>query len=131
MKTRDLISDGRFAAAVFWLPALLLIASGNLNIGVAWRTAIWTISLSIMGSGCIVNALRCGRVHCYFTGPFFFVMAIVTLLYGLGLLALGERGWSTISLTVLIGAVVLCYVPEFSFGRYRQSIEPPSGINSK
>ncbi len=37
----------------------------------------------------MANALRCGRLHCYITGPFFVAMAIVTLLYGLGAVPLG------------------------------------------
>jgi hypothetical protein len=32
-----------------------------------------------MGVACIVNALRCGRVHCYLTGPFFLLMAVIAL----------------------------------------------------
>ena len=119
MKTRDLISDGRFAVAVFWLPALVLLVSGQLNIGVIWRTVLWTISLSIIGFACIVNAFRCGRVHCYFTGPFFLLMAFITLLYGVGVLSLGDRGWSVISLSVIAGALFFLCLPEFFFGRYR------------
>jgi len=37
------------------------------------------------------------RIHCYFTGPFFLVLAGVALLYGVGWLPLGAKGWSTLS----------------------------------
>ncbi len=52
-----------------------------------------------MGTACIANAVRCGRLHCYITGPFFVAMAVVTLLYGLGALPLGGNGWNLIGLT--------------------------------
>ena len=73
-----------------------------------------------MGAACLANAVRCGRVHCYTTGPFFLVMAVVTLLYGLGVVPLGGNGWSLISLAILIGAIVLCCLPELFFGKYRR-----------
>jgi hypothetical protein len=108
------------AGAVFWLPALVLLASGFFDIGQGWRTAVWVVALTTMGAACIANAIRCGRVHCYATGPFFLVMAIVALIYGLGVMPMGKHGWNSIGLTVLVGAVVLCYLPEAFLGRYRR-----------
>jgi hypothetical protein len=74
-----------------------------------------------MGMACMVNALRCGRVHCYFTGPFFFLMALVALSYGLGILRLGRNGWNLLGLIALSGAIALWYLPEMFLGRYRKS----------
>jgi len=73
-----------------------------------------------MGVACIVNAFRCGRVHCYFTGPFCFLMALVALSYGLGILHLGGNGWNLLVLIILIGAIALGCVPEMFLGKYRQ-----------
>jgi hypothetical protein len=73
-----------------------------------------------MGGACIVNALRCGRVHCYLTGPFFFLMALVALSYGLGILRLGGYGWNLLGLLTLIGAIAPWFLPEMFFGRYRK-----------
>jgi len=69
---------------------------------------------------CIVNALRCGRVHCYVTGPFFLLMALVALSYGLGILHLGANGWNLLGLVGLVGVLALWYLPEMFFGKYRQ-----------
>lgn len=74
-----------------------------------------------MATGCIANAVRCGRVHCYFTGPFFLLMAIVTLLFGIGILPLSRNGWNWIGLTILLGAIAFYYLPELFFGKYRKS----------
>ena len=116
----DLLS-GRFATiAIYWLPIAVLVASGFFAVGSAWRTAIWAVVLITMGVGCLVNALRCGRIHCYATGPFFLLMAAVAVLYGLGIAPLGAGGWNTIALITLIGGIALYYLPELWFGRYRQ-----------
>jgi len=72
-----------------------------------------------MGIACIVNALRCGRIHCYVTGPFFFLMALAALFYGLGILHFGGNGWNLLGLIALIGTIALWYLPEMFLGRYR------------
>jgi hypothetical protein len=118
--SRDILSNPLLAFVLFWVPAIAIVATGNAKVGAGWRTGVWAAALSIMGATCIANAARCGRVHCYITGPFFLAMALVTLLYGLGALSLGEHGWDWIGLTILAGAVVLCCLPEFFLGRYRQ-----------
>jgi hypothetical protein len=46
-------------------------------------------------------------------------MGVVTLLYGVGVLRLGENGWNAISLTILVGAVVLTCLPATFLGKYR------------
>jgi len=72
-----------------------------------------------MGAARIANAMRCRRVHCYVTGPFFLLAALGTLLYGLGMIPLGANGWNVIGMTILIGAIVLGCLPELLFGKYR------------
>lgn len=128
-QSRDILRNGWIAAAVYWLPALAIILSGFFTISQGWRTALWVAALTTMSAGCFINALRCGRVHCYITGPFFLLMAIVTLLYGLGVVPLGGGGWNFLGLTVLIGFLALTFVPEIFFGRYRRRriSGPPSG----
>jgi hypothetical protein len=94
--------------------------AGTPAISNRWRTIIWTVALATMGVACIVNALRCGRVHCYLTGPFFLLMALVALSYGLGILRLGGNGWTLLSLLTPIGAIALWCLPEMFLGKYRQ-----------
>jgi len=61
-----------------------------------------------MGVACLLNALRCGRTHCYVTGPFFLILAGVALLYRIGILPLGARGWSTFPILVRASEPYLC-----------------------
>lgn len=117
--SRDILATPLLAFAFWWLPPIAIVVTGNLA-SVGLRTFVWTAALSIMGTACIANAVRCGRVHCYITGPFFLAMAVVTLLYGLGVLPLGRNGWNLIGLTILVGAIALYYLPELFFGKYRE-----------
>lgn len=108
---------------VAWgLPILAMIVSASTGFGVR---LIWPISLAWMGLACLLNARRCGRRHCYFTGPFFLVMALVAGLYGAEALELGPNGWQYIGNITVIGGLLLCCIPELIWGRYRQG--PGSG----
>lgn len=120
-KKPDMLSRPWPSFLLWWLPAIAIVASGYEPVSRAWRTGIWTAALIVMGVACLANATRCGRVHCYITGPFFLLAAIGTLLYGIGVLPLGTNGWSLIGLTILVGAIVLCCLPEMLFGKYRGS----------
>ena len=69
---------------LYRFPALVLVGSGFFAMNEAVRGVLWAAGLGTMGIACLVILLRCGRVHCYVTGPFFMALAIVALLYGLG-----------------------------------------------
>ena len=118
-KSRDFLSNPLTFLLLFCLPAIAIFITGNSAFGNVARTVVWTGALVVLGAACSFNAARCGRVHCYVTGPFFVVMAVVALSYGTGVLPLGKHGWSAIGLTILVGTVVLCCLPEVIFGKYR------------
>jgi hypothetical protein len=113
---RDLIGRrvGRF---VLWQLPLIVFVAGSF-VGTVWHTILWTTALTVAGAACIVNAARCGRLHCYFTGPFFLLGAIVTLTYGLGVLPLGANRWGSIGLVVAVGSCFFFFVPEWRWGKY-------------
>ncbi len=119
-KSRDILASPWRVFIVYWLPAIAIVVAGVPAISSGWRTVVWTVALATMGMACIVNALRCGRVHCYLTGPFFLLMALIALSYGLGILHLGGNGWNLLGLMTLIGAIALWCLPEMFLGKYRQ-----------
>ena len=119
-KSRDILSSRWRVFLLYWLPAIAIVVAGAPAISNGWRTVVWTVALATMAVACIVNALRCGRVHCYVTGPFFLLMALVALSYGLGFLHLGGNGWDLLGLATLIGAIALWCLPEMFLGKYRQ-----------
>ena len=67
------------------------------------KPAIWGASLTHMGAACLINAARCGRVHCYFTGPFFLLAAVATLLHGFSIVPLGPDGWLGLIVATAVG----------------------------
>lgn len=92
------------------------------------RGVVWSTALIWMGVACIVNALRCGRLHCYLTGPFFVLMAGLTLLHGFEVLWLGANGWWWLGFTlVFVGGVLLWYLPERIWGKYARRGMHPMG----
>ena len=119
-KSRDILSSRWRVFLQYWLPAIAIVVAGVPSISSGWRTVVWTVALATMGVTCLVNALRCGRVHCYLTGPFFLLMALIALSYGLGILHLGGNGWNLLGLMTLIGAIALWCLPEMRLGKYRK-----------
>jgi hypothetical protein len=112
-------ASGVRGCLTFGIPAAILLIGPT--IGTRYLVIVWPALLAFMGAACLLNARRCGRTHCYVTGPFFLILAGVALLYCIGILPLGTRGWSRLSATFAIGGVVLCCVPEWLLGRYRTS----------
>ena len=94
-------------------PAVLIMSPAQ------YLVIVWPTVLTSMGVACLLNARRCGRIHCYFTGPFFLLLALTGLLYGLDLVPLGARGWSILSITLVVGSFAFICVPEWLLGRYR------------
>ncbi len=62
---RDL-TRGRLQPLLYWgLPVVAMIVGSILDL----RFALWPAALFVMGAACVVNAVRCRRMHCFFTGP--------------------------------------------------------------
>lgn len=116
---RDLVKSPMASWLLWGLPVAVILITGYVADGGWIMTGSWTLSLVVMGVACVVNARGCGRTHCYFTGPFFLLMAVVSLLHGLQVPSLGPHGWSYIALVLLVGGITLCVIPERLWGRYR------------
>lgn len=107
---RDLVAS-RSALWLWGVPGLLLL------VGVAWadaRAPLWTVAFLVGGGACVANAARCGRAHCYLTGPLYLGLAAVSALIGAGVIALSWWGVGA----VCIAGTLVAYVPEFSGKRY-------------
>jgi hypothetical protein len=95
------------------LPAAALLVGALLD--GSTRTVVWTSAFLVAGFSCVANASRCGRLHCYLTGPLYLLGAVATLLVGFGVVSLGW-GWIP---GVAISGTVLAFVPEWVRGKYR------------
>ncbi len=131
-RSRDWVVRDQSFTLAWGLPGLAL--AGSLFVESPARAWIWVPSLLWMGTACMANARRCGRTHCYFTAPLFFIMACVALLDGLGLLALGPRAWTLLGLGLVIGTAGLWWGTERLWGRFlrfdsqRQEIKRKSAV---
>jgi len=79
---------------------------------------MWFGALMWMGVTCWVNAARCGRTHCYFTGPYFLALAILPALHGWEILWLGAYGWLWLTLMIFAGGGALWFVTEKVWGKF-------------
>jgi hypothetical protein len=78
---------------------------------------LWAAVFVWMGIGCLLNARRCHRLHCYFSGPVLLLGAVVVGLLGFGAVTLGPHGLSNaINGTVVLA--LLSFVPEWVWGKY-------------
>lgn len=113
-EANDLASQ-RAGILLWCLPALAFF------LGLSWNAArpwLWIPALLIMGAGCVVNARRCGRLHCYITGPIFLLAAVYVMLAEGNLVPLRPN---IFALVVLLAAALAC-LAELPFGRYRKSV---------
>ena len=77
--SQDWVGNTRAYMIAWGIPTIALI----IGIFLPPRSSaiLWAVALTWMGLACILNALRCGRLHCYLTGPFFLFMAVVFVIH--------------------------------------------------
>ena len=115
-KNKDFTLD-RVAATLLWrIPHIVFLIGIFTN--PMLRTILWSSALSTAGIACLINAYRCGRIHCFYTGPFYIVMAILSLSYGVGFFQFVEFGWVLIGGVVVVLGPILTRVPESIYGKY-------------
>jgi hypothetical protein len=78
---------------------------------------IWVVLLVWMGTGCILNARRCHRPHCYISGPAFLLGAAALGLFTADVLTFGPHSLNTIAGVTLVVAL-LSFVPEMIWKKY-------------
>jgi len=115
--SRDWVGNTRTYVIAWGIPTFALIV--GIFLPPRPSAVVWAVALSWMGLACIVNALRCGRLHCYLTGPFFLFIAVAALLHGFEVFWLGAYGrlWLALAL-IVVGGGLFWYVPERMWGKY-------------
>ena len=82
---------------VWWcLPLAVGIAASYLALSPLTTVIVWIVSFVWMGTGCILNARRCHRLHCYLSGPGSFLGATALGLFGGGFAFAGPHSLNNI-----------------------------------
>jgi hypothetical protein len=105
-------------ALAWWVPQAAIVAAIFASVPV--RAVIWTVALVWMGTACLLNARRCGRTHCRYTGPYYLAMIAPVLALALGLVPVpvGFYGWLALGVLVLAGSKIIWWATERAWGKF-------------
>ena len=112
--SHDWVGNARISLLAWWIPKAAIIVA--LLAPVPLRTAIWSTALLCMGIACILNARRCGRTHCLYTGPFYLGMAAPTTLLASSAISANIYGWVALALFIIAGGWVIRWATEQAWG---------------
>lgn len=117
---RDLSARAESFIAIWLAPIALASLVSILAADFVWAApAAWTTALAWMGAACLLNARRCGRLHCYFSGPILLIGAVAVVALTLGALDLGAYGLTT-TVAVALALAAFTYGLERVWGKYRR-----------
>jgi hypothetical protein len=112
--SRDWLASTSSNLLAWWTPhAALLI---GLFVPVPVRVVVWTVALLWMGTACILNARRCGRTHCRYTGPFYLAMIVPVLAFGV--ISSNIYEWSTMAAIIIGGSKLIWWATERAWGKF-------------
>lgn len=116
-RSEDLTSG--WSAVWLWRVPWVLVAAGAV-----WPQArfwLWIPAFLVAGSGCVANARRCGRLHCYVTGPLYLGAALYLSLALLLPRAVPFAAGGFLGLVLVVS--LAAQLAERWLGRYRRPAE--------
>ncbi len=114
--SRDWLRSPRTSVLAWWVPQGAIVAS--LFLPMPLRTVIWIVALIWMGTACILNAKRCGRTHCRYTGPYYLAMIAPVLALGSGIVDVDLLGWLVLAVIILVGSKLIWWATERAWGKF-------------
>ncbi len=107
----DLAKD-KLKAFLLWGLPIILLAGASL-----WpqaRGIPWSIAFLWIGGACLANAVRCHRAHCYFMGPLFLILGLLSISNTTEIVSIP---WKYIGWAAGLGAL-LSFLPEWLGKKY-------------
>src|SRR5216684_3738110 len=104
-RSRDWLRTPRTNLLAWWIPQAAILA--GLLVPVPTRAAIWIVALTWMGTACILNARRCGRTHCRYTGPYYLAMIAPVLVLTSGIVSTDRYAWLFLGVLILAGSRII------------------------
>jgi len=114
--SRDWLNNTRVNLFAWWLPQATILAA--LAAPPFTRATIWIAALIWMGSACILNARRCGRTYCRYTGPYYLAMVVPVLLLVSGIVSADLYGWFALAVLILAGSKMIWWTTERAWGTF-------------
>ena len=115
-RSHDWLQSPQTNLLAWWIPWIAVIA--GLFAPVLVRTAIWIVALSWMGTACILNAKRCGRTHCRYTGPYYLAMIAPVIVFDSGIVSAGRYEWFVLGVLILAGSKIVWWATERAWGKF-------------
>jgi hypothetical protein len=112
----DWVGSTRTKVLAWWLPQAAIVAT--LFAPVPVRISSWVIALSWIGTACILNAKRCGRTHCRYTGPYYLAMVAPVVALGFGFVSDGIYAWVVLAGVILVGSKLVWWATERAWGKF-------------
>jgi len=114
--SRDWLGSTHTSLLAWWMPKAAIVA--GLFVPASVRAVIWIIALIWMGTACLINARRCNRTHCRYTGPYYLAMIVPVMALGAGLVAVGILGWVCLAVIILGGSGLIWWATERAWGKF-------------
>jgi hypothetical protein len=105
-----------WTAMLLWGVPVIALAAGSYFPRA--RLVLWLPALLVMGMACLRNIARCGRVHCYVTGPLALLAAVYVALSAFHVVPMQPGTF----LNIILGVAVLACLAEIPFGKYRRTV---------
>ncbi len=90
----------------------------GLLVSLPLRIAVWSAALLWMALACILNARRCGRTHCRYTGPYYLLMIVPVLVLGLVMRSDDVLAWLVVGAAIVAGDKFIWWVTERAWGKF-------------
>ena len=90
----------------------------SLLLPVPARTLVWGIAVGWMGVACMINARRCNRTHCRYTGPYYIASIVPVIAIGAGFAPVGIIGWISLGAIIIAGAGLIWWSSERAWGKF-------------
>jgi hypothetical protein len=114
--SRDWLRSPRTNLVAWWVPQAAIFA--GLFVPVPVRAVTWIIAPLWMGTACMLNARRCGRTHCRYTGPYYLAMIVPVLVVASGIISADFYGWLVLGALILVGSRIIWWATERAWGQF-------------
>jgi hypothetical protein len=112
----DWLNSAGASLLAWWLPKFVIFVT--ILVTFPLRTAVWVVALLWMGIACILNARRCGRTHCRYTGPYYLAMIMPVLALASRPISANIYMWVALALLIFVGGWTVRWTTEQKWGRY-------------